>query len=649
MRNRRKRCFYWAIVALLVLPVSSALGAYVKPDSRARGLQRRASHHRARHKPGTFVHPSKSPSAASATPVLLGSTSVEWQYDSLTAGEAEAFRLRASSSGVESAVHVFISANSSAATLLVGLYDSAGGRPGALVSAGSTSVMASGSWSTVSLAPVELVAGKSYWLAILGEGGKLRYRDRASGPCPSETSASRNLRALPGAWRTGASYMDCPISAYVTAATPSRASSRLPSALTEPLALTQEAQSPAAPPLSSEAPNVSGALGEGHTLTASNGVWSGSPSSYTYQWEDCNAAGESCSNISGATSSSYKLTSSDVGHTLRVVVTASNSAGSTKASSSATAVVPPTAPTDTSLPLVSGSAVEGQTLSASAGSWEGTPPLSDSYQWEDCNTAGNACLSISGATHSTHKLTSSDLGHTLRVVVTASNSAGSAQASSAATATVVVAQAPSNTKAPEISGAPDEGQTLTASTGSWEGTAPLSYSDQWEDCNSSGEACSNIGGATSSTYKLTSSDVGHRIRVVVTASNSAGSAKASSAASAIVVVQEPPSNTKAPEVSGVAEEGQTLSATQGTWTNSPTSYAYQWEDCNTAGEACANIGGATSSGYKLTASDVGHTVRVVVTASNSAGSTQGVLGCNREGLGAAASFEHQGTRSLGRG
>jgi len=618
MRNRRKRCSYGAIVALLVLPVSSALGAYIKPDSRARAVRHGQHHHTARHKPGAIVHPSKSHSVASAAPVLLGDTSVEWQYDSLTAGEAEAFRLRASSSGVADAVHVFISANSSAGTLIAGLYGSSAGQPGALLSTGSTSVAASGTWSTVSLAPVELVAGKSYWLAILGEGGRLRYRDRPSGPCPSDTSASRDLRALPGTWRTGASYMDCPISAYVT----TQASSRLPSALTEPLALTQEAQALAAAPLASEAPSVSGELAEGKALTASNGAWSGSPSSYTYQWEVCNAAGESCSNIAGATSASYKLTSSDVGHTLRVVVTASNSAGSTKASSAATAMVQPTAPADTVLPLVSGSAVEGQTLSASAGSWEGTPPLSYSYQWDDCNTSGNACSNISGATHDTHKLTSSDVGHTLRVVVTASNSSGSTNAFSAATATVLAAQAPSNTKAPEIAGAPDEGQTLSSSTGSWDGTAPLSYSYQWQDCNASGEACSNISGATSATYKLTSSDVGHRIRVVVTASNSAGSTKASSAATSTVLVQEPPSDTKAPEISGADEEGQTLSATQGTWTNNPTSYAYQWEDCNTAGESCSNISGATSTSYKLTSSDVGHTVRVVVTATNAGGSAK---------------------------
>ena len=58
-------------------------------------------------------------------------------------------------------------------------------------------------------------------------------------------------------------------------------------------------------------------------------------------------------------------------------------------------------------------------------------------------------------------------------------------------------------------------------------------------------------------------------------------------------------------------EGETLSASSGTWTGNPTSYAYQWQDCDTAGDECSSIGGATSSSYKPTAKDVGDTVRVV--------------------------------------
>ena len=87
------------------------------------------------------------------------------------------------------------------------------------------------------------------------------------------------------------------------------------------------------------APSIGGSVVEGQTLSVSTGTWSGSPTSYTYQWQDCNTSGESCADISGATGSTYKLVSSDVGHTLRVVVTATNSGGSTPATSGASAVV----------------------------------------------------------------------------------------------------------------------------------------------------------------------------------------------------------------------------------------------------------------------------------------------------------------------
>jgi hypothetical protein len=93
---------------------------------------------------------------------------------------------------------------------------------------------------------------------------------------------------------------------------------------------------------------------------------------------------------------------------------------------------------------------------------------------------------------------------------------------------------PSATSAPTISGTPQQGQTLSASTGSWSGTTPISYAYQWQRCNSSGGSCTPVAGATASSYLLVSADVGSTMRVSVTGSNSAGSATASSAATAVV-------------------------------------------------------------------------------------------------------------------
>jgi YVTN family beta-propeller protein len=83
----------------------------------------------------------------------------------------------------------------------------------------------------------------------------------------------------------------------------------------------------------------------------------------------------------------------------------------------------------------------------------------------------------------------------------------------------------------------------------------------------------------------------------------------------------PPANTALPSITGTAKQGQTLTEAHGTWTNSPSAYAYQWLRCNAAGEACSAISGATGQTYALVADDVGHTLRVQETASNAGGSS----------------------------
>ncbi|HZS31160.1 MAG TPA: hypothetical protein VFA37_07880 [Gaiellaceae bacterium] len=80
-----------------------------------------------------------------------------------------------------------------------------------------------------------------------------------------------------------------------------------------------------------------------------------------------------------------------------------------------------------------------------------------------------------------------------------------------------------------------------------------------------------------------------------------------------------PKNTALPTISGLAEVGQTLTATVGSWSNKPTSFHYAWSLCDSTGAACLAIGGATAKIFTVTASDVGHTLRVSVTARNSSG------------------------------
>jgi hypothetical protein len=76
-----------------------------------------------------------------------------------------------------------------------------------------------------------------------------------------------------------------------------------------------------------------------------------------------------------------------------------------------------------------------------------------------------------------------------------------------------------------------------------------------------------------------------------------------------------------PEVSGTPQQGQTLSASVGTWGNAPGTYAYQWQDCDSVGATCTDIAGATGATYVVEPADVGRFLRVRVTATNRFGST----------------------------
>jgi hypothetical protein len=146
---------------------------------------------------------------------------------------------------------------------------------------------------------------------------------------------------------------------------------------------------------------------------------------------------------------------------------------------------------------------------------------------------------------------------------------------------------PGNQTAPAVSGTPRDGQTLTATAGTWAGSGPIGYAYRWQRCNGAGTSCANVPGATAPTYALGAADVTSTMRVVVTATNAAGSSSAASAPSGQVAAIAPAS-TSAPTISGTTRDGELLTVANGTWTGTPTlSYAYQWQRCEPGGASCA--------------------------------------------------------------
>ena len=203
------------------------------------------------------------------------------------------------------------------------------------------------------------------------------------------------------------------------------------------------------------------------------------------------------------------------------------------ASAAAAAVAAAAPPVNTTLPTITGTARQGETLTAENGTWQNNP-TNFQYKWLRCDASGAACVEISNATARTYTPTGADVGHTLRVRVTAMNADGSATAQSAPTAVVAASAAlPKNTALPTISGVPRVGQELTAESGSWSGN-PDSFAFQWQRCDADGTNCFDVVGATGKTYGVRLADLGFRLRVKVTAKNEKGSATATSALTSVV-------------------------------------------------------------------------------------------------------------------
>jgi hypothetical protein len=353
-------------------------------------------------------------------------------------------------------------------------------------------------------------------------------------------------------------------------------------------------------------PSITGSAQPGQTLTCSTGTWLNSPTSYTYSWQS------DLSNIAGATSSTYTVQNSDVGHSITCSVVASNASGSSLVPAVSAPVVVGLpivgAPVMTLPPTISPAAPQvGQTLTCSPGTWLNSP-TSYSFTWQRDAT------NISGATSSSYIVTSSDANQPITCTVVASNASGSSVP--AVSAPVLPTSLPGllppvDLLPPSIAGSAQQGQTLTCSPGTW-ANSPTSFAYTWQRTGV------NISGATSSTYTLTGSDVNQLITCTVVASNSNGSSLPALSLPVIPLALQAtliPILSSLPTILGTPQQGHTVSCSPGTWLNSPTSYGYTWQRDGT------NISGATSSSYTLASSDVNQLVTCTVVASNLLGSS----------------------------
>jgi serine protease AprX len=286
-------------------------------------------------------------------------------------------------------------------------------------------------------------------------------------------------------------------------------------------------------------------------------------------------------------------------------------------------------PTALEPPTVTGVAQTNELLSTSTGQWAGAG-LTYAYQWQRCDATGAACADIMGADTPTYAVTSDDEGSTLDAVVTATNADGAATSTSATTPVVVAPTPPAQFAppttivSPTIAGIAAAGQTLSADDGVWSGQA-VSLTRQWQRCSTAGDACVDVTDATGDSYSVAAEDVGLTLRLVVSGADVNGVGVAMSAPTDVVTsatpaAPPPPTVVTPPTITGTTTAGQTLTATDGTW-SAPVESRRQWQRCSATGDACVDISMASASTYVLRWDDIGDTLRVVVIAGDSFGGT----------------------------
>src|SRR3954471_9884895 len=146
---------------------------------------------------------------------VFGNQTVETHLDSNAAGVAEAFKTTTASTGQVTQLRVFVDTGSTG-SLTAALYsNSATNHPGTRLTTGTLAAPVAGQFNTISVPAVNVTAGQTLWIALLGNGGTLRFRDRAGvGAGNSETSSVSALAALPATWTTGATFTDGALSAF---------------------------------------------------------------------------------------------------------------------------------------------------------------------------------------------------------------------------------------------------------------------------------------------------------------------------------------------------------------------------------------------------------------------------------------------------
>ena len=341
---------------------------------------------------------------------------------------------------------------------------------------------------------------------------------------------------------------------------------------------------------------ISGVAEVGVTLAA--GALTPATATVTYQWQRHDTASGEYDNITGATSSTYKLTAADCNHYIKLMATGS---GAYTGIVFSNYVGPVAAAMVTAIGNISGSTVVGEVLTAGTLTPSGAAVT---YQWQRSATENGTYGDIIGATYKTYNITENDEGYYFKVIAIGTNGYIGTVYSNAIGP--VISESTPIDSIGVISGTVQVEQTLTAGALT---PAEATATYQWKKADTVNGTYGNISGATASTYQLTAAEFNKYIKVEAIGSG----AYSGSVQSAAVGPATACPITAMAAIIGTPLVGNTLTA--GTLTPAAATVTYQWQRSDTgSGTTFTDIPGATANTYYIQNAQYNYSyLRVVAT------------------------------------
>jgi hypothetical protein len=530
--------------------------------------------------------------AGAATTATFGKTALGASTESFTANRKRVNRYTLPVGGSVSELSVYLTTTGvSGQQVLEGIvYADSTGSPGSLLGTTTqltfTSTSTPGWYKLPFLAPLQIPAGE-YWIGVITGAAS-----RVAGYRYDKVAKARDYNA-----NTFTSGPTDPFGSFTT------------DLQQMSLYATYTTETSPRPPVNSGLPAVTGTAQQGQALSAQNGSWTNEPTSFTYAWQRCDTTGANCARIASATAQSYTLVAADVGSTIRVAVTASNSRGASAPATSAQSAV-----------------VAAQQSSATFGK----------------STVGASSETFVSERKRVNRYALPTPGSVTKLSVYLAKTSTSGQQ-----ALKGLIYADTGTAPGALLGVSEQLTFHSTNAAGWYDlvfSAPLKLAagNYWIGVMTGASA----GVAGFRFDSVTASRDWNTNTYAAGPSNPFGSVTTDAEQTSLYATYTPqsapsaPVNTAPPTITGTAQQGQALTAQNGSWTNEPTSFTYHWTRCGSAGANCAPVSGATAKTYALTSPDVGSTLRVSVIATNGGGKSEPAISAHSAVVSASSGVSH---------